>query len=89
MGAEGVGIDLADSRDAWFRSVLLSAIALTRQEAAMEFLVDMVKSESLDAEHALEALVRSRLTPELRERLEHLVAPNPRLARALAALPRP
>ena len=80
---------LADSHNPWFRSVLLSAIALTRQDAAMEFLLDLVKSESLDAERALEALVRSLPSRQLLERLEDVVAPNPRLARALAALSRP
>lgn len=81
--------NLTVCHDTWFRSVLLSAIALTRQDAAMEFLLDLVKSESLDAEHALEALVRSLPSQGLIERLEHVVAPNPRLARVLAALSRP
>ena len=62
---------------------------MTRQDAALEFLLDLVKSESLDAEHALEALVRSMPSQELIERLERVVAPNPRLARVLAALSRP
>jgi HEAT repeat protein len=90
--AEGFDVlrqSLADSHNPWFRSVLLSAIALTRQDAATEFLVDLVKSESLDAERALEALVRSLPSPQLIGRLEHVVAPNPRLVRALAALSRP
>lgn len=86
---EALRHSLADSHNPWFRSVLLSAIALTRQDAAMEFLLDLVKSESLDAERALEALVRSLPSPQLIERLEHVVAPNPRLARVLAALSRP
>jgi HEAT repeat protein len=88
-GFDALRQSLGDSHNPWFRSVLLSAIALTRQDAAMEFLLDLVKSESLDAEHALEALVRSLPSQELIERLEHVVAPNPRLARALAALSRP
>jgi HEAT repeat protein len=71
--------------DPWWRSVLLSAIALTRQDAALEFLVEMVATESLDAEAAIEALVRSMPSQELIQRLEKLVAGNPRLARALAA----
>ena len=77
---------LDDSHDPWFRSVLLSAIALTRQEGATEFLLDQVKSESLDAERAVEALVRSMPSPEILERLKKLAAPSPRLARALATL---
>lgn len=75
---------LDDSNDPWFRSVLLSAIALTRQDVATEFLLDQVKSESPDAERALEAIVRSMPTPEVMQRLEKLAANNPRLARALS-----
>jgi len=75
---------LESAPDPWFRSVLLSAIALTRQDAAMEFLLDVVKTESMDAARALEALVRSMPSTETIQRLEKLVAPNPRLARTLA-----
>jgi HEAT repeat protein len=89
QGFDALRQSLANSHDPWFRSVLLSAIALTRQDAAIEFLLDLLKSESLDAEHALEALVRSMPSEELIERLEQVVAPNPRLARALADLRRP
>jgi HEAT repeat protein len=80
---------LDTASDPWFRSVLLSAIALTRQDTAMEFLLELVKSESLDAERAIEAVVRSMPSNEIRQRLEKLVAPHPRLARALSALPKP
>jgi hypothetical protein len=75
---------LNDSSDLWFRSVLLCAIALTRQDVATEFLLDQVKSESPDAERALEAVVRSMPTPEVMQRLEKLAANNPRLARAFS-----
>jgi HEAT repeat protein len=78
--------NLEEVHDTWFRSVLLSAIALTRQDTALEFLLDQVKSESLDAERALEALVRSMPSAEIMHRLEKLVEPNPRLRRALANL---
>jgi hypothetical protein len=80
---------LVTARDPWFRSVLLSAIALTRQDAAMEFLLDLVKSESVDAERAIEAVVRSLPSAETMKRLENLVAPHPRLTRAFAALAKP
>ena len=80
---------LDTASDPWFRSVLLSAIALTRQDTAMEFLLELVKSESLDAERAIEAVVRSMPSNEILQRLEKLVAPHPRLARALSALPKP
>jgi HEAT repeat protein len=71
--------------DPWFRSVLLSAIALTRQDAAMEFLLDLVKSESIDAERAIEAIVRSMPSEQVVHRLEDLVKGNPSLVSALAA----
>lgn len=77
------------ARDPWFRSVLLSAMALTRQDAAMDFLLGLVSSESLDAEHAIEAVVRSLPSEEIMKKLERLTAPHPRLARALAAVSKP
>jgi HEAT repeat protein len=74
-----------DALDPWFRSVLLSAIALTRQDAAIEFLLDLVRAESLQAESAIEAILRSVPSEEITKCLEALVANNPRLARAFAA----
>jgi HEAT repeat protein len=71
--------------DPWFRSVLLSAIALTRQDGALEFLFDQVRSESLNAEGAIEAILRSLPSAEVTSRLETLVAGNQRLKRAFAA----
>ena len=76
---------LDQAHDPWFRSVVLSAIALTRQDAAVEFLLDMVKTESLDAEGAIESLVRAVPSPEAIRQLEEIAAGNSRLARALAA----
>ena len=70
--------------DPWFCSVLLSAIALTRQDAALEFLLDLVRSESLQAEAAIEAILRAMPSVEITKRLEELVAGNPRLSRAFA-----
>ena len=75
---------LSNSNDPWFRSVLLSAIALTRQDAAPKFLLELVCSDSIDAEAAIEALVRSAPSEETMRRLEKAVAGNPRLSRALA-----
>ncbi len=69
--------------DPWWRSVLLSAIALTRQDAALEFLLDLVRTESLNAEGAIEAILRSMPSQEFVKRLEKLVAGNPRLAGSL------
>ncbi len=84
---EGFGAlkkSLDTAHDPWFRSVLLSAIALTRQEAATEFLLHLVKSESLDAEPAIEAVIRSMPSQPVVQRLESLVKGNPRLASAFA-----
>jgi hypothetical protein len=72
--------------DPWFRSVLLSAIALTRQDAALEFLLDQVRAESRHAEAAIEALLRATPSTEVIKQLEEMVAGNPRLARAFAKL---
>jgi len=74
----------AEESDPWFRSVLLSAIALTRQDEALEFLFDLVRTESLLAEAAIEAILRSVPSTEFTNRLEKLAANNPRLARAFA-----
>lgn len=72
------------ARDPWFRSVLLSAIALTRQDAALDFLFELVRTASGHAEAAIEAILRSAPTPEVIQQLEELVSKNPRLSRAFA-----
>ena len=74
----------AKASDPWWRSVLLSEISLTRQDEALEFLLDLVRSESLDAEGAIEAVLRSAPAQEVITRLKKLVAGNPRLARVFA-----
>jgi HEAT repeat protein len=71
--------------DPWFSSVLLSAIALTRQDGAVDFLLDLVRSESMHAEAAIEAILASLPSEEVIRRLEQLVAGNPRLTRAFTA----
>jgi HEAT repeat protein len=76
----------AEESDPWFCSVLLSAIALTRQDAAVEFLLDQVRAESLQAEAAIEAILRSAPSQEITKRLEKLVSGNPRLSRAFQKL---
>jgi len=80
---------LATASDSWFRAVLLSGIALTRQDEALEFLLELVKSESVDAERAIEALVRSMPSNGVMERLKKTVLGNPRLARVLATVTNP
>jgi HEAT repeat protein len=74
----------AHESDPWFRSVLLSATALTRQDAAIEFLFELVRTESLQAESAIEAILRSGPSTEVVNRLEKIVAKNPRLVRTFA-----
>jgi len=73
------------THDPWLRSVLLSAIALTRQTAAMEFLLNLVRADSIGADIAVEALLRSLPSEEVMQRLKALVAGNARLERAFAA----
>lgn len=73
-----------EARDPWFRSVLLSAMALTRQGAATEFLLGLVKSESMGADLVVEALLRSLPSEEVLLRLKALVAGNARLERVFA-----
>lgn len=70
--------------DPWFRSVLLSAIALTRQPEGIDFLFDLVRQDTLHSEHAIEALLRSGPSAELVRQLERTVSGNPRLARFVA-----
>ncbi len=72
------------ARDPWFRSVLLSAMALTRQGAATEFLLGLVKSEAIGADLVVEALLRSLPSEEILHRLRALVAGNARLERVFA-----
>lgn len=84
-GFDALKQSLSDANDPWWRSVLLSAIALTRQDAALAFLLNLVEKESLDAEHAIEAIVRAAPPPNVVDRLEKLVADNQRLARHFAA----
>src|SRR5271166_6587844 len=72
------------ARDPWFRSVLLSAMALTRQSAAIEFLLSLVKADSIGADQVVEALLRSLPSEEIQLRLKALVAGNARLERVFA-----
>lgn len=75
---------LAHKTDPWFCSVLLSAIALTRQDDALEFLLDLVRKESRLAEAAIEAICRSVPREDAMKQLEALVEGNSRLARVFA-----
>jgi len=70
--------------DPWFRSVLLSAIALTRQQEGIDFLFGLVRQDSLHSEPATEAILRSGPSAELIRELEQTVSGNPRLAQFVA-----
>jgi hypothetical protein len=59
--------------DAWFTSVLLSSIALTRQTEAMEFLLAMIARDAREAPEAIEAIGRTAPSAELRARVEEAV----------------
>jgi hypothetical protein len=72
-------------RDPWFRSVLLAAIALTRQNAATEFLLGMIRTDSIGADLAIEALLRSAPSDETVQQLKSLISGNSRLERVFAA----
>ena len=84
QGFETLRERFAKESDPWFCSVLLAAIALTRQDAALEFLLDQVRNESLQAESVIEAILRSMPSDEIKKRLEKLVSGNQRLTRAFA-----
>ena len=51
----------------------------------MEFLLDLVRTESLDAEGAIEAILRAAPSDEIVSALENLVRDNPPLSNAFAA----
>jgi hypothetical protein len=59
--------------DAWFTSVLLSAIALTRLPEAMDFLIAAVARNAREAPAALEAIGRAAPSNDLRARVEQAV----------------
>jgi hypothetical protein len=83
---------LREGADAWFGSVLLSAIAVTRLPEAMDFLVAMIADDRHEAAEAIEAIGRIAPNAELRARVEAAVeqADSPRLRKALQEfLPKP
>jgi HEAT repeat protein len=67
----------ARSRDPWFRTALLSAIALTRQDEAYNWLLTLIESDDGDTKDAHEALCRSNPPTTILERLTKLGRPAP------------
>lgn len=84
-GFEALRACFEQAKDSWWRSVLLSAIALSRQDAAIEFLLDLVRNESRNAEGAIDAILRSGPSEEVVYRLEMLTSNNPRLSKNFVA----
>jgi hypothetical protein len=76
---------LREGADAWFGSVLLSAVALTRLPEAMDFLVSLIARDASEAGAAIEAIGRIAPNAEVRIRVEQAVeqADSPRLRKAL------
>lgn len=71
--------------DPWFMGVLLSAIALTRLPAGIDFLLGAIERETREAPLAIEALARLEPGEELRARIADVVQQtgSPRLLKAL------
>ena len=72
-------------RDTWFHSVLLSAIALSRQQEAFDFLFNLIRAGPRHAEAAIKAIVDSKPAEEVMKQLEAIISGDPRLARAFHA----
>jgi len=60
-------------RDATFAAILLSAIALTRQQEAIDFLIQLIETDSDSAVAALSALGSAGLPSEVRARIDAAV----------------
>jgi hypothetical protein len=71
--------------DAWFTSVLLSAVALTRLPEALDSLIGAIERDDRGAPEAIEAISRIAPNEELRARVEQAVerADSVRLRKAL------
>jgi hypothetical protein len=66
---------LGAARDPWFRDTLLAAVALTRQQEATDWLLDLVSNDDSNAERAQEALCRAAPSEVTRDRLKQLGKP--------------
>jgi hypothetical protein len=65
----------AKTWDPWFRTVVLSAIALTRQQEATDWLLDLIANEQRHSADAHEALCRSAPSAATLDRLRQLGKP--------------
>jgi hypothetical protein len=65
----------AKARDPWFRTAVLSAIALTRQQEASDWLLDLIEKDEGQARDAHEALCRSAPSVATLDRLTQLGRP--------------
>lgn len=74
------------TRDPEFREVILRAMSISRQEAAIEFLLGLVREgRAQDAKAALEALSLDRNSPEIRRRVEEAATQAGSAVKALFA----
>jgi len=65
----------AKARDPWFRTAVLSAIALVRQQEATDWLLDLIAKKHPHAADAHEALCRSAPLAATLNRLKQLGRP--------------
>jgi hypothetical protein len=63
------------ARDRWFRTTVLTAIALTRQQEATDWLIDLIANDDVQAAGAHEALCRSAPSVATQDRLKQLGRP--------------
>jgi HEAT repeat protein len=71
--------------DPWFTAILLTAVALTRLPAAVDYLIALIEQEDGQAPFAIEALAKASSVPGIRERLIRTVDDigSPRLSKVL------
>ena len=65
----------AKARDSWFSTAVLSAVALTRQQEATDWLLDLIANEQRHSADAREALCRSAPSAATLDRLRQLGKP--------------
>jgi hypothetical protein len=65
----------AAARDPWFRDTLLAAVALTRQQQATDWLLELVANDDANTSRAQEALCRAAPSELTLERLKQLGKP--------------